>query len=179
MPSAHVTAVERTTDDDGTPVTIVRVDLGGDDPISAELALAPGDDSPPLAGDVASTTGDGGTGTEFATGFQDTKNAGTAQPGEKRFYGRDADGNVVNEYWLKGDGSVSITNKAGGSIVMGADGVISLNGFKIDLSGNAATPGKVDVDGEVTAMAQGAAIELSQHVHPDAMGGTAPPTPGT
>lgn len=180
MPSAQVQSVERTTDDDGTPVTIVRVDFGGEDPASPELALAPGDDSPPLPGDVAATTEDGGTGTDFVVGCQDTKNAGTAQPGEKRFYGRDGDGNQVNEWWLKGDGSITWKNNAGGLVEMGgADGAVKINGVKIDTSGNMTVPGKVEVDGEVTAMAQGPGVKLSAHTHPDAMGGTAPPAPGT
>lgn len=179
MASAQVLSVERSTDDDGTPVTIVKVDLGGGDVITAELALAPGDDSPPLPGDVASTVDDGGTGTEFAAGFQDTKNAGAAQLGEKRFYGRDSNGKQVCEIWLKGEGTVRCSNGKGFFELGGADGTIDLNGFKIDSSGNATGPGTISANGEVTAMAQGPGVKLSTHTHPTAMAPSGPPTPGT
>lgn len=172
MPCAHVLAVERAVDDDGTPIVNVQVDAGGGAVSTVELALAPGDDSLPLPGDVAATVDDGSTGGEFAVGFQDTKNPGTSANGEKRFYGRSPDGKVVNEYWLKGDGSVRCSNDKG-SFELGADGTIDLNGVKISPQGEITAPL------EVTAMASAAPVKLSTHTHIDAMGGTAPPTPGT
>jgi hypothetical protein len=171
MPSAHILSVERTTDDDGTPVTNVVVDLGGGATATHELALAPGDDSPPLPGDVAATVDDGGTGSEFVVGVQDTKNAGTAQPGEKRFYGRSTDGSQVCEFWLKGDGSVRCSNPSG-SLELGADGTVTINGVTISPQGEIKAPG------EITAMSQSTAVALSTHTHGDAMGGTTPPLPG-
>lgn len=164
MPSAQVTTVERATDDDGTPVVNVRVDGGGGDEKTLELALAPGDDSLPLPGDVAHSTDDGGTGTEVAIGFQDTANAGKAAPGEKRFYARSDDGTIAAEVWLKGNGDVAITSiKSGGKII--------LNGVEIDQQGNVKSPG------EVTAMATGPSVPLSQLKVPSPFGPLGPPIP--
>ena len=74
---------------------------------------------------------------------------------------------------MKGDGTIWIANANGGVIEMASSGDVSINGVVIDLSGNVIAPG------EVTAMDGPASVSLSTHTHPDAMGGTGAPVPGS
>jgi hypothetical protein len=165
---------------DGVPIERVKVDLAdedapadGVDPTTHEHHLAPGDDSPPLSGDYALLTEiEGGAGEEAISGYSDAKNAGTALPGEKRLYARNLDGDIVVHIHLKRDGSMEIAN-ANGSVTLGADGNVAI-------SGSLSVGGDVAADGEVTAQAAGASsVGLSTHTHPDAMGGTGAPVPGS
>jgi|SRR3954465_12655879 hypothetical protein len=172
MPSAHVISVERAQDEDGTPIVNVQVDLGGGEVTTLELALAPGDDSPPLPADVALMVEDGGAGTGFASGFQDVKNPGKSANGEKRFYAREGDGTPAAEFWLKKNGDVVITSLKSG-------GKVTINGVVIDQDGNMTVPGKVDANGEVTAMKSGPSVTVSQQLTPSPFGPLGPPTPGT
>lgn len=100
---------ESASDDDGQAVDVV-VDMGGGQTNPAELALPPGDDSKPLPGDKAALADGPSAGSKRAVAFFDTVTESKSAPGEKRIYGRDADGNTVCEIWWKNSGEIKITN---------------------------------------------------------------------
>lgn len=117
-----------------------------------------GDDSHPLPGDYAATTGTLQTGVETAVGYIDPKNAPVAEPGEKRIYARDGSGNVIVEVHLKNDGEAIVLN-SGASFTVRLDGTIEgQNGngfFRLDANGvfnvNGAT---IDTEGRITSPTQ-------------------------
>lgn len=78
------------------------------------------------------------------------------------------------------DSSITLKND-NGSFQMAQDGTANINGFVIDPDGNASSPGTIQADQEITAMAASPAtsVTLSQHVHPNATGDTSPAKPGT
>jgi hypothetical protein len=163
--------------DDGTPVVNVFVELGDDghpETVTAELLAEPGVDALPLPGDEAMIEEAEGQGETSINAFADPKNAGKAEPGERRIYARDASGKVVFEVWIKGDGSGSLINEKGKFTLL-ADGSLDHNdgAFTCDPQGNAA------FKGEVTAMAQTTPVRLSTHLHGTGVGPTTAPTPGT
>jgi hypothetical protein len=102
---ATVVTVER--DNDGPPTLDVRVDSAGDSNTTDHFDSA-GVDAPPLPGDSVLLVQQDGEGEEAVSGYHDPKNAGVAEPGERRTYARDAEGTLVCEVWLKKDGSVHI-----------------------------------------------------------------------
>jgi hypothetical protein len=78
--------------DDGTPVVNVFVELGDDghpETVTAELLAEPGVDALPLPGDEAMIEEAEGQGETSINAFADPKNAGKAEPGERRIYARD------------------------------------------------------------------------------------------
>lgn len=97
---------------DGTKET-VKVDPGGGAPVTAAHVASPGVDAPPLPGDYAEISESTGKGTRRVVGYYDHRNTRLAEGGELRIYGRDSDGNVVNSWWLKGDGTVVLENAGG------------------------------------------------------------------
>ena len=103
---AKVLRSERRIEEDGSHTTYVVVDRGGDDTVTAQVMLAPGDDALPEPGDFAII--EDAPGGAIAIGFHDPGNAGVAEPGERRFYVRDEDGNPVAEIWIKRDGTLVI-----------------------------------------------------------------------
>ncbi len=93
-------------------------------PITAEHYAPTGVDAVPLEGDTAVTAPGTGNGRWVVMGYMDTKNAGTAGPGEFRIYSRNSDGAIQATIWLKSDGSV-VTNgvmtvDANGNMVIGS-----------------------------------------------------------
>lgn len=169
----EVIRVERDIEE-GAHVTNVIVDQGGGNTLTAEYYPAPGDDSPPCAGDMAALGDSEGAGSSSLVGVNDGRNQGKAAGGEKRFYARSTDGVPVSEFWLKGDGTIELTGiKCGWKIVGKSDGTIELNGVTIDPSGN------LKATGEVTAKSESAPVKLSSHLHPTGIGPTSAPTPGT
>jgi hypothetical protein len=104
---ATVIATER-RQDGNVHLTDVQVDAGAGDITTAELYQAPGEDSLPMAGDTALLQEAAGSGVKAAVGFDDPNNAGTAEPGERRGYSRQADGTPAAEYHLKANGDVFI-----------------------------------------------------------------------
>jgi hypothetical protein len=170
---AIVLKSERTTED-GAHVVDVEADLGGEDIATLDHFTPPGVDALPLPGDAAALSSGAGTGREQTTGYNDTKSAGKALPGEIRVYARrEADGSVVCDVWLKGDGSIRGENVAGGYFELKADGSFEVNGVKISLLG------AVEAPLEVTAMAAAVPVKLSTHTHPTGTGPSGPPMPGT
>jgi hypothetical protein len=155
----------------------VHVDLTDDDEnlVTAEHYTPPGLDVLPLLGDEVVFEDADGQGEGTAVAYQDLKNPGKAEPGEWRFYARNPSGTIVSEVWLKGDGSVEVSNVAGKYKLL-PDGSFDYNdgAFTCDTQGNAV------FKGEVTAMAAvaAAAVKLSTHLHPTAMGPSGPPKPG-
>ena len=91
----------------------VKVDPGGEANVRAAHVAPPGVDAPPLPGDYAEIGKSTGKGTRRVVGYYDHRNTRLAEGGEYRCYGRDADGNVVNSFWLKGDGTVVVENEGG------------------------------------------------------------------
>lgn len=157
---AIVLSVERVVDDGGAGVDLK---VGPMFPATVPHFSDPGEDSPPLPGDsVALDESSGSSGAEHATGYADTKNAGIAQPGEKRLYARDENGNVVSTFYLKRDGSIELTAE------------------RFVFKGDVRIEGKLDTTGEVTAKAGTvAAVKLTTHEHLSPVGPTQGPTPGT
>jgi hypothetical protein len=168
---ATVLASERTTED-GAHVVDVTADLGGGDNATLDHFAPPGVDALPLPGDGAAISGGASTGGEQATGYNDPKNEGKAQPGEMRVYARNAAGEVVCEIWLKNDGSIDGRN-ANGFFGLQADGTFGANGVTISPTGALEAPL------EITAMASAVPVKLSTHTHPTGTGPSGPPMPGT
>lgn len=169
-----VVSVARVTDE-GVESVEVRCDTGGGAIITADHFQPAGVDALPLPGDFAAIEDSTGTGAKQATGYHDGNNAGKSANGEHRIYGRNADGVVVSEFWLKGDGTVAITGLVnGGTATLDpSDGTWNFNGVKVDAQGNLTAPG------EITAMVATAPVKLSTHLHPTGMGPSGAPTPGT
>lgn len=164
--TAEVLDPERKTGD--VPTLDVKVEIASGDNLTADHFDSSGVDAPPLPGDNALIVEHAGEGGGAVSGYHDPKNAGTALPGERRTYARDAAGTIVAEIWAKRDGTVKITSIAAGS-------KLNLNGVEIDQDGNMTVPG------EVTAKAASPAtsVKLSTHLHPTGVGPTSAPTPGT
>lgn len=167
---ATVLDSERTTED-GAHVVDVKADLGGGDNVTLDHFAPPGVDAIPLPGDAAAVGDGAGTGRAQATGYNDPKNAGRAKPGEWRAYGRDPDGNIVNEVYLQGDGTIIVEN-AEGTIKLEPDGTINLNGVTISPQGEIKAPL------EISAMNATVPVKLSTHTHPTGTGPSGPPMPG-
>jgi len=164
---AIVDSSERVEDDDGVSL-LVKCDPGGDALVTAQHFDSAGVDAPPLPGDSVALEDSAGAGSEQVAGYADTRNAGKAEPGERRTYARDSSGEVVCEIWAKGNGDIDIQAlKAGAKIRLGK--------VEIDQDGNLTTPG------EITGMAAtpATAVKLSTHIHPTGVGPSGPPQPGT
>lgn len=157
-----VLSTERSTNSDGAKVTIVKFDAGGGDIQTGELFAPSGVDAPPLPGDSVEAVSGTRSGGHQVVGSIDPNNAGVADDGEHRTYGRDSSGAIVSEIWQKGDGSIEIT----------ATGNVSINGVTIDPLGNIAGALNIDALGKITATEIEAltsllvqAIEVLGHVH--------------
>lgn len=160
--------------EEGALFVDVQVDPGGGNNLTAQHFADAGDDSQPLPDDFAALDDAPGAGAVQTVGYFDPKNTGKAMPGEKRIYSRQTDGTQAAHVWCKNDGTVVIEAiLGGGKVEIGTDGVIDLNGVKIDKQGNIMAPG------DVTAMSTGPGVKLSTHLHPTAMGPSGAPTPGT
>ena len=126
---------------------------------TADHFSSPGDDSFPLEGDYVIAVDIKGTGQKAAVGYADIKNDKKSIAGEKRFYGRNTDGDEVNEIYLKQDGSVLIQND-NGSIEIESGGNIIINGVTIDTDGNIGTAGSLTAASAVID-----SKELKDHTH--------------
>lgn len=136
---------------------LVKATVGGDDINEMEHLQGLGDDSKPLKDDygMAFRTSQSGRYSHFGCYDHDNK---ITQPGERRIYGRNSDGEVVNSVYLKGDGEIqtgndncSVTQKADGTVITtnGAGSISLLADGTIDLNGLTITPGgKLFVGGE-------------------------------
>ena len=144
----------------------VKVDMGGDDLVSADHFQPAGVDAVPLPGDSAAVEESTGAGNAKAAGYSDPT-ARVATAGEIRIYSRNSEGEVVATVHIRSGGAIEITSGQGADIV--------LNGVTIDNDGNVSAPGEVTAqDGSPTT-----AVGLSTHLHGSPMGPTQPPTGGT
>lgn len=151
----------------------IQYDDGSGDGGYAERWAPSGDDAPPLPGDDVCLQESEGTGETDAVGFSDAT-AKKAAGGEKRIYSRTPEGVLAAEFWLKGDGSIVLTNllaPAGGVIELQADGAVVLNGVAISPTGSVTVP--------AGAALGNALLDLLTHIHAVAAapGPTGPPTP--
>jgi hypothetical protein len=132
---AEVQAFER----DGTSETVI-VDPGGTANVTADHCGPPGDDSPPLPGDFAQLSAATGKGRAAAVGYTDPQNERQAVGGEKRFYARNSDGEIVSTFWQKGDGSLVFENLNGWGFSMTADGVFTFDGSEFRITDDSGQP---------------------------------------
>lgn len=154
----------------------VKVDPGGGPYVTAEHFAPAGDDSHPLPTDYPLIIRVQKTGKYAAIGYIDPNNAQTAEPGGKRIYGRDPEGNQVNELWLKNDGDILADNDAA-YIEIKADGTITADN---DTGSIVITPaGQITLDngsGSVD-IAAGGTVTINGLVTIDTSGNIT--TPGT
>lgn len=167
---AGVTAFAR-TETQGAQTPEVTVDRDGDETATAHHFAAPGDDAPPLPGDLAFLADDTGSGEAQAVGYQDPSTPGLAAPGEKRIYARSAAGVVAVALWLKGDGTLVVESQSGAVVELGADGAVRI--------GNALGEVAVDAAGVVTATTPLGTFGAGTHTHATPFGPSGPPIPGT
>lgn len=155
----------------------VKGDFGGGRIRNAVKYSTPGDDSLPLADDMVVAISHESNGGQVALGYIDTKNQSQSNPGERRSYARDSGGAVVSVVYQKNDGTVDITNLAGGVITMVPSGSVFINGLEIDLDGNLITSGTVT--GETDVVAGPDSVSGATHTHDGVEPGggtTGPPT---
>ena len=147
----------------------VKVDLGGNNVVTAVYYPDLCEDAFPFEGDYAFVESSAGRGNWVATGFLDPKLAPLAQnAGERVVFSRSAQGVVAAKLHLKTDGTIVVND---GAVVIGADGSITTEG-------SITAQGDVTANGEVTAKADTVPIPLSTHVHPTGVGPSGPPQAG-
>lgn len=105
----------------GAQISDVKTDPGGGPNVTAEHFAPAGDDAHPLPGDYVYGAPSPQRGRYAAVGYVDPANLSKAQPGEKRLYARDGDGQQVGEVWLKADGTI-VSENANGRTTLAADG---------------------------------------------------------
>lgn len=88
----------------------VKADKGGGDINTTEVFNPTGDDSAPLPDDYVVLLEIPRTGGKVAIGYVDPNNVPKANSGEKRTYGRNTEGQEVNQLWLKNDGTIIAGN---------------------------------------------------------------------
>jgi len=152
----------------------VRVDLGGEDLVTADGFAGAGDDAPPLPGDAAALVDGVSSGGYQVAGYDD-ETPKAAAGGERRMYARDPAGVVTSEIHLKGDGSIEITSLASG----GAKVTVKPGG-NVVIEGAQDVTGDITADGEITAKGASAAtlVTLSGLKIPSPFGPLGPPIPG-
>lgn len=117
-------------------VQIVQTIIEGDIDATPALLINPaGDESAPKIDDRIPVLRIGNF--RLAIGGLDSVTPITEQ-GEKRFYSRDADGNIISSFYMKKDGSIEINNDPGKTLTMnfGATSIeFSATGMKIIIGG--------------------------------------------
>ena len=153
-------------------ISDVKTDPGGGPNITPEHFSAPGDDSHPLPGDYVYAGPTPQRGKYAAIGYMDPTNTPTAQPGDKRIYGRDSDsGAEVVQVWLQNDGTAIISND-NGSVTLRANGSIlgqnSAGSFELEQGGDFVVNGvTIAANGDVTIPSSLTlnGKEIAEHVH--------------
>lgn len=177
---ARVLSFIREVRPSGAQVSYAKFQAGSEPTLRGEHFAPPGDDSHPLPGDYCYSSRQRATGRWAVLGYLDARNAPEAEPGERRFYSRNADGEIQAVVWLKADGAIELSN-AEGSILLQSGGTVVINGVQIDPSGNITGPGDADFTGDLsgaTVTETSGNVGLGTHTHgmpPD----TPPPTPGS
>lgn len=137
---------------DGGNVSDVKVDPGGGANITGEHFADPGDDSHPLPQDYPISVPLEREGVFPVVGYTDPSNTPKALPGEKRIYGRDENGTVIGEVWIKNDGTVLASNDAG-SIEISPTGQIKSENSKGSVT--------IKEDGDIESVNAGGSIKLT------------------
>jgi hypothetical protein len=156
---------------DGAEVPECSLDRDGDETVTAGHFGPPGDDSPPLPGDVAYLGDDAGSGAAQVVGYQDPETPPQAAPGDRRLYARSAPGAVAVSLWLKADGTLVVQNVGGGVLEIGADGAVRF--------GNALSAFGVGAGGVVFWETAIGTFGGATHVHTTPFGPSGPPIAGT
>lgn len=174
----------------GARISDVQVDPGGDILKTTEHFAPPGDDAFPLKTDRPFIQANGRQGGESTIGYADPISTPVALEGDKRIYGRSANGVTVNQVWLKNDGSILISND-NGSFLLQTDGSIAgtnsngsfelesggdfvVNGVIIDVAGNVTTTATVTASTVVAVTSltvDGKEVLGHNHTQPNDLGG--------
>lgn len=112
----------RTTDSDAE-VTEVKVDLGGNDLLTAQHYQPSGFDAHPLPDDYILLAPGPEAGSYVIAGYLDGKNADVSRPGDLRLYVRDGNGEVKGELHLTNDGQEPDWQATAGALIARADRV--------------------------------------------------------
>jgi len=112
----------RTTDSDAE-VTEVKVDLGGNDLLTAQHYQPSGFDAHPLPDDYILLAPGPEAGSYVIAGYLDGKNANVSRPGDLRLYVRDGNGAVKGELHLTNDGQEPDWQATAGALIARADRV--------------------------------------------------------
>ena len=143
----------------GVTVPAVKSTLRARENVQAEIYGPAGDDSPPLPGDMGFFPSNSQTGGRVCLGVIDQANAPQAEPGERRLYARDADGNIVTTVWIKKDGTLELLGTADNAVrYLPLDTALQLLVTAI----NAALGGKLDgagTPGAITLDISGAKVD--------------------
>ena len=126
----------------GAQASDVKVDAGGGDIILAPHFGSPGEDAHPLPGDYSATVETPRGGGAVSVGYVDPKNEQTAQPGERRTYARNEQGQRVCQVWLKSDGTILIENGVA-STTMAPDGTVTTTNDNVTLELTALGAGSI------------------------------------
>ncbi len=131
-----------------------------------------GDDAHPLNNDYAIAVTIPASGRAVSVGYVDPQNQGVTQPGGKRIYARNTDGQTLGQLWLKNTGevimstgSVSITETPDGTCtITNNNGTISLlsNG-NVNINGVIFEPGARM--SQITSFKTDDDKELKDHIH--------------
>jgi len=109
-----------------TPISDVKVDIGGRPLKTLEHFSAPGDDSYPLVGDYVAALSQIQTGRMSAVGYHDPINTPVTLAGGKRIYARNESGESISQVWLKNDKNIQIDNEFGFATIT-PEGIIKVN----------------------------------------------------
>lgn len=161
--------------------TRVNMNLGGFFDNECDRVQPAGDDSRPLPDDDGYAEQWGNSGRWVSLGYFDYDNK-IASPGEKRIYGRDADGVVTGHVYLMNDGTIEIKNdgvsytlkpdgttietNGSGTKTMLPDGTVNINGFIINPDGSASSP--VSMTAPTTIATNSLTVagkEMKDHTH--------------
>ena len=163
----------RTTDSDAE-VTEVKVDLGGNDLLTAQHYQPSGFDAHPLPDDYILLAPGPEAGSYVIAGYLDGKNANVSRPGDLRLYVRDGNGAVKGELHLTNDGQKPDWQATAGALIARADRVeAALDKLAEDFNGHlhattgtagtSPTPGTISPPSTNTAVAPGTETPLEQN----------------
>ena len=107
--------------DGGADVRLLQVQMVGNDVQTVQYMPMAGDDSPPQIGDKVAVESIGPA-FRVALGIQDSVVPSVAA-GEKKFYSRDENGEIIVSVHLKADGEITLLN-ANGQITLKPDGAV-------------------------------------------------------
>lgn len=159
----------------------IKADRGASDINEMEHLQPLGDDSKPLPQDDGWSDRTNQSGGDVYFGAFDYENK-IAEPGEKRIYARNGNGEVVGEVYLQKDGTITTKNASGthtvkpdgsiesvnggGYIKLLASGAVDINGFMIQPTGAASSPVSFEAPTVVAATSMTVAgKEMADHTH--------------